>query len=165
MVKIELHGKIHSLPKQAKLLIGAFLITLSFGYYTGLRFVGENTNNTTQGIEEQYLGNEGNVDAEEMKFKKSEKEIITMVHNHVVGMAMIFLVLGAILLTTSVPPILKKILIIEPFLSVILTFGGIWLMWSGVLWMKYIIIVSGAMLTLTYTISVLLILMQLLKKN
>lgn len=162
---IALHGKIHQLPKTAKLLITAFLITLSFGYYAGLRFVSENTNNTTQGIEEQYLGNEDGEGVEEMKFKKSEKEIITMVHNHVVGMSMLFLALGAILLITSIPPILKKILIVEPFLSVILTFGGIWLMWSGLLWMKHIIIFSGILLTLTYTTSVILILMQLLKRT
>jgi hypothetical protein len=160
-----LHGKIHDLPKQAKMLIGAFIITLSFGYYTGLRFVTENTGNTTQGIEEQYLGNETDEDATEMKFKKSEKEIITMVHNHVVGMSMIFLALGGILLITSINPRLKKMLIIEPFISIVLTFGGIWLMWSGVLWFKYIIIVSGILLTLSFTLSTLLILFQLVKKQ
>ena len=162
---MELHGIIHTFSKQAKLLIGAFLITLSFGYFTGLRFVSENTHNTTQGIEEQYLGNEFDEDAEEMKFKKSEKEIITTVHNHVVSMSIIFLLLGSIMLTTSIHPTLKKILIIEPFLSVILTFGGIWLMWSGVLWFKYVIIISGMMLTLTYTTSVVLLLSELLKKR
>ena len=162
---MELHGKIHELPKAAKLLVGFFILTLSFGYYTGLRFVGENTGNTTQGIEEHYMGNEANEDAIEMKFKKSEKEIISIVHDHVIGMAVIFLVLGAILLMTSLPPKLKKFLIVEPFISIILTFGGIWLMWSGVLWLKYVIIFSGVLLTLTYTTSVILILQQLFKKK
>lgn len=160
-----LHGKIHSLPGQAKALIGAFIITLSFGYYTGLRFVMENTSNTTKGIEEQYLGNESDENAEEMKFKKSEKEIITMVHNHVVGMSMIFLALGSIMLITSINKKIKKILIIEPFLSIIFTFGGIWLMWSGVLWMKYIVMLSGILLTLSYTFSVILIGSQLFSKK
>jgi hypothetical protein len=158
---MELHGKIHVLPKQAKLLIGAFIIVLSFGYYTGLRFVGENTGNTTQGIEEHYLGNEDIEDAEVMKFKKSEKEIIQMVHNHVISMAIIFLLLGGILLITSINPLFKKVLIVEPFISIILTFGGIWLMWSGVLWLKYVVVISGVMLTLTFTTSVVLILLQL----
>ena len=162
---MELHGKIHELPKSAKLLVGFFILTLSFGYYTGLRFVNENTNNTTQGIEEHYLGNESDEDAAEMKFKKSEKEIITTVHNHVVSMSLIFLALGVILLLTSIPKRLKKILIVEPFISIILTFGGIWLMWSGVLWFKYVIIFSGILLTLSYTTSTILILLQLFKKN
>jgi hypothetical protein len=162
---MELDGKLHILPKQAKLLIAAFLFTLSFGYYTGLRFVNENTNNTTQGIEEQYLGNEDNEAAAEMKFKKSEKEIITTVHNHVISMSIIFLLLGSILLITSIHPLIKKFLIIEPFISIVLTFGGIWLMWSGILWFKYIIIFSGCLLTATFTTSVVLILWQLLQKN
>jgi len=162
---LELHGKIHQLPKPAKLLVGFFIVTLSFGFYTGLRFVNENTNNTTQGIEEHYLGNEDDEDAEIMRFKKSEKEIITTVHNHVVSMSLIFLALGSILLITSLNPILKKVLMIEPFVSVVLTFGGIWLMWSGVLWFKYIIICSGILMTITYSVSAALILFQLIKKS
>ena len=162
---MELHGKIHELPKLAKYLLGFFIITLSFGYFVGLRFVQENTNYTTQGIEEQYNGNEKDENAEVMKFKKSEKEIISMVHNHVISMSVIFLLLGAILLLTSLPQKFKKILIIEPFISIILTFGGIWLMWSGVLWFKYVVIASGILLTLTFTTSILLILMQLFKRT
>jgi len=161
---LELHGKIHEFPKQAKLLIGAFIITLSFGYYTGLRFVNENTSNTTQGIEEHYMGNEADENADVMKFKKTEKEIITTVHNHVVSMSLIFLALGGILLISSINPMLKKFLMIEPFVSIILTFGGIWLMWSGVLWFKYVIICSGILLTLTFTTSAVLIISQLFKK-
>lgn len=165
MYKLEIHGIIHQLPKPAKLLVGFFVITLSFGYFTGLRFVNENTGNTTRGIEEHYLGNEADEDADIMRFKKSEKEIITTVHNHVTSMSLIFLALGSILLITSVHPMLKKFLIVEPFISILLTFGGIWLMWSGVLWLKYIIVCSGILLTLTFTTSVVLILWQLFKKN
>lgn len=162
---MELYGKIHQLPKPAKLLVGFFIITLSFGYFTGLRFVNESTNATVNGVEEHYLGNEHDEDAEIMKFKKAEKEIITTVHNHVISMSLIFLVLGVILLLTSIPKGLKKFLMVEPFISILLTFGGIWLLWSGVIWFKYIIIFSGILLTLTFTTSVVLILLQLVKKS
>lgn len=162
---MELHGKIHQLPKSAKLLVVFFILTLSFGYFVGLRFVNENTNSTVDGIEEHYLGNETDEEAEVMKFKKAEKEIITTVHNHVTSMSLIFLTLGVILLLTSIPKGLKKFLIVEPFISILLTFGGIWLLWSGVLWFKYVIIFSGTLLTLTFTTSVMLILLQLFKKN
>jgi hypothetical protein len=162
---LELHGKIHQLPKPAKLLVGFFILTLSFGYFTGLRFVNENTGNTTKGIEEHYLGNEADEEADIMRFKKSEKEIITTVHNHVTSMSLIFLAIGSILLITSVNRKLKKFLILEPFVSIILTFGGIWLMWAGVLWFKYIIICSGILLTITFTTSAILIITQLFKKN
>ncbi len=162
---MQLHGKIQELPKPAKLLVGFFILTLSFGFYTGLFFVNENTESTVSGVEEHYLGNEADEDALEMKFKKAEKEIITTVHNHVTSMSIIFLLLGSILLLTSIPKGLKKFLIIEPFISILLTFGGIWVLWSGVLWFKYIIMFSGMLLTLTFTTSVVLILIQLFKKN
>lgn len=161
---MELHGKIHQLPNPAKLLVGFFIITLSFGYYTGLLFVQENTNNTAAGVEEHYLGNEADEDADVMKFKKAKKEIITTIHNHVISMSLIFLALGGLLLITSIPAKLKKFLIVEPFISILLTFGGIWIMWSGVLWFKYVVMFSGTLLTLTYTIAAFLIFIQLFKK-
>lgn len=162
---MKLEGLIHNLPIQAKLLITCFLLTLSFGFYTGLLFVNENTHSTFSGIEEQYLGNENDENAVEMKFKKPLKEIVTMVHNHVLSMSIIFFVIGVILLTTSLPSCLKKILIVEPFISLLLTFGGIWVMWSGIIWFKYVIMISGILMTLTFTTSVVLILSQLYKKN
>ncbi|MCB0402700.1 MAG: hypothetical protein KDD41_11490 [Flavobacteriales bacterium] len=162
---MELHGKIHRLPGLAKLLIGCFVITLSFGYFTGLLFIRENTQMTVQGVEEHYLGNEQDEDAEIMKFRKSDKEIITTIHNHVISMSLIFLALGAILLTTSLNSKLKKVLIVEPFVSILLTFGGIWLLWEGVLWFKYIVMISGMALTVTFALSVLLILVQLFKRS
>jgi hypothetical protein len=161
---MELHGIIHQLPKQAKILIACFVVSLSFGFFTGLLFINENTNSTFNGIEEQYLGNEANEDALEMKFKKPLKEIITMVHNHVLSMSVIFFLTGGLLLLTSIPMLLKKVLIIEPFISLLLTFGGIWIMWSGVLWFKYVIMISGILMTLSFAISVIIILSQLLKK-
>lgn len=157
--------KLHQLPKLAKFIIGFFLLTLSFGYYTGLRFVNENTNNSIKGIEEHYLGNEENENAKEMKFKKSEKEIVTTIHNHVISMSIIFLVISGLLFFTDTKLWLKKILCIEPFISILLTFGGIWLLWSGVVWFKYIIIISGTLLTLSYTASVIVLYLQLFKSK
>jgi len=162
---MELNGLIHQLPKNAKILIACFVVALSFGFYTGLLFVNENTNSTFQGIEEQYLGNEADEEALEMKFKTPKKKIITMVHNHVLSMSVIFFLIGGLLLLTSISPLLKKILIVEPFLSLLLTFGGIWVMWSGVIWFKYVVMISGMLMTLTYTASVIIILLQLSRKQ
>jgi len=162
---IDLNGKIYLLPKLAKLLLACFVVTLSFGFYTGLLFVNENTSTTANGIEAHYLGNENDENAKEMQFKQSKKEIITTIHNHVISFSMIFLALGTIILLTSLPKFLKKLLIIEPFISIIFTFGGIWLMWAGVLWFKYIVMISGVLITLTFSLSVVFILQQLLKKR
>ena len=89
---MKLNGLIYTLPKELKLLIGTFIIVLSIGFYTGLLFVGETSSANPNGIEEQYLGNETD-DGEEaivMKFKKSEKEMLTLVHSHLLSMSIIF---------------------------------------------------------------------------
>lgn len=158
---MQLNGLIYSFPKEIKLLIGAFVIVLSVGFYTGLLFVSETSSTNPNGIEEQYLGNENDESATVMKFKKSEKEMLTLVHNHILSMSLIFLLVGLILSTTELNTKLKTLLLVEPFISVLLTFGGLYFLWLEIFWMKYIVMLSGFLMTLTYTISILIILKQL----
>jgi len=162
---MQLNGLLYTFPKEIKLLIGAFVIVLSIGFYTGLLFVGETSSANPNGIEEQYLGNEADEDATVMKFRKSEKEMLTLVHNHVLSMSLIFFLLGLILSTTKLNKKLKLFLIIEPFFSVVFTFGGIYLLWKNILWMKYIVMFSGTLMVLTFALSVFIILKQLLFKK
>ncbi|TGV04554.1 hypothetical protein [Flavivirga rizhaonensis] len=162
---MQLNGLIFSLPKEIKLLIGAFIIILSVGFYTGLLFVGETSSANPNGIEEQYLGNEDDENAEVMRFKKSDQEMLTLVHNHILSMSIIFFLVGLIVSITKLNKKLKSFLIVEPFISVILTFGGLYMLWTGVLWMKYVVMFSGILMTLTFTVSVLVILKQLLLKK
>ena len=159
---MEFNGLITSFPRELKLFIGAFVIVLSVGFYTGLLFIGETSTINPSGIEEQYLGNEADEEAVVMKFKKSKKQMLTLVHNHVLSMSIIFFLLGLILLVTKLNIRLKLFLMIEPFLSVVLTFGGLYLMWTGLLWMKYIVIISGTLMVLSYTLSIFIIFKQLI---
>ena len=159
------NGLLNTFPSEIKLFIGAFVVILSIGFYSGLLFVNETTESNPGGIEESYLGNEQDEDAEVMKFKKSKREMLTTVHTHILSMSFIFFLLGALVWITKLPKKLKLFLTVEPFLSVILTFGGIYMLWSGMLWMKYVVMVSGMLMTLTFTISVLVVLLQLFKKQ
>ena len=145
-----------------KLLI-AFVITLSFGYGTGMYYLTLTSGVNTQNIEENYLGNEADEAALEMKFKKPEKEVVSIIHSHVISFSLIFLSIGGLFLLTSFSTRLKSFLVIEPFVSIILTFGGIWLMWKGISWMKYVIIISGTLMNLTYLIMAGLILVALIR--
>jgi len=159
---MQVHGLIHTFPKEIKLVIFAFLVTLSVGFYGGLGFVNNTTSMQPAGVESHYLGNENDEEAEIMKFKKSKREILTIVHNHILSLSVIFFLLSLILSTTSINKKLKYFLMVEPFLSVLLTFGGIYLLWSGVLWFKYIIIFSGILMTFTFVLATFLIVYQLL---
>lgn len=161
-------------------------MTLSFGYFTGVLFIKHTTEFSAQGIEESYNGNEQVVELEEdweedewsddweeeqdeavesLKFKRSEREIISTIHSHVIIFALIFLAMGTILSLTSIPMGVKKFLMIEPFVSIVLTFGGIWLLWKDITWMKYVVMISGMLMTTVFTLSALVICWQLVKKK
>ncbi len=159
---MQIHGLLHQFPREIKSVIFIFVIVLSVGFYGGLGFVNTTTSMEVSGIESHYLGNEDVEDAEIMQFKKSEREILTIVHNHILSMSVIFFLLSLILATTSMNKKLKYFLMVEPFVSIILTFGGIYLLWSGILWFKYIIILSGILMTLSFVIATLYICYQIL---
>lgn len=159
------HGKIHSFPKEIKIAIASFLVLLSIGFYTGLLFVNETTQLEPTGIEQQYLGNETVENADVMLFKKSERELMTLVHNHILSLSVIFFILSLILSTTSINKKFKHFLMFEPFVSVLLTFGGIYVMWLGVTWFKYIVMISGMLMTFSFAAATLIILSQLFIKK
>jgi hypothetical protein len=148
---------IGTFPKYVRQFIFFFTLALSFGYFSGFKFLMGNTDLSSSGIEEHYNGNENDEEAQKMIFKKTENEILTTIHGHAVSFSLIFLALGSIVLTLPIKRKLKRFLLIEPFVSIILTFGGIWLLWKEIIWFKYVIMLSGTMLTLTFLISVTLI--------
>ena len=162
---MQIQGLIHTFPKHIKLFIAAFVIVLSIGYTTGLLFVSHTNSINPNGMEENYLGNEKDDNAEIMKFKKSEREMIATLHTHILSLSFIFFFLGGLLALTSLPRKLKSFLMIEPFLSILLTFGGIYLMWKGILWMKYVVMISGIVMTIVFIIGAGSILFQLMKKE
>jgi uncharacterized membrane protein len=80
-------------------------------------------------------------------------------------MSIIFFLVGLILSTTALNKKLKLFLMIEPHVSVLLTFGGLYLLWKGMSLMTYVVMFSGILMTLSYTLSVLIILAQLFKNK
>jgi hypothetical protein len=160
---MQVHGIIHTFPREIKTLIVVFLVMLTIGFFTGLAFINDTTQMQPEGIEMQYLGNEVDENVTVMKFKKSEREMLTLVHNHILSLSLIFFVLALILSTTSINKKLKHFLMLEPLFSVLFTFGGIYLMWTGITWFKYIVMISGTLMTLSFGLAVIIILMQILK--
>jgi len=150
---MQFQRSISQFSKEIRILITAFVITLNIGFFTGLNFVNETSTFQPGGIETNYLGNEDNENAEIMQFKKSKKDILTVVHNHILSMSIIFLLLGVLLSFTSINKKLMKVLILEPFISIVLTFGGIYILWTGILWFKYVIMISGIALTISFLFS------------
>ncbi|MFT6337899.1 MAG: hypothetical protein ACI86M_002266 [Saprospiraceae bacterium] len=145
------------LPIQLKILVGVFLVVLSVGYFSGLAFV-ENTSGASQsGIVENYNGNEENEEALEMKFKKSDHEMLNIIHTHILSMSIIFFILGGLVYGADINSKLKSFLMIEPLISVLVTFGGIYMIWMGMEWMSYIVMLSGCLMTFSFMGSILVI--------
>lgn len=156
------HGWITRMPRDVRIFCAVFVVVLSIGFYTGLLFVTQTDSLTPAGVEENYLGNEEDLEAAVMKFKKSPREMLTIVHTHVLSMSFIFFLLGVFVWGTTLSNGLKLFLTVEPFVSILLTFGGIYLMWLGWTGIKYIVILSGIAMTLTYAVASTIVLYQLL---
>lgn len=158
---MQLQGRIHNFPRYVKLFISAFVIVLSVGYFTGLNFVRETDSFSPSGLEENYLGNEEIEDVAIMKFKKGEREMLTILHTHILSISFIFFLLGGLVAITSLAPKLKTFLMVEPFVSILFTFGGIYFMWKGALWMKWLVMISGILMTVVYVVAAGAVLVQL----
>nr|WP_298997664.1 hypothetical protein [uncultured Allomuricauda sp.] len=153
-----LQGSIQNFPKEIRILILVYLVVTSIGFVSALQFVNTTTEGgQSKGIEENYLGNEDDLEAVELKFAKSEKQILNIVHAHMLSMGMLFLILALLVATTPLKGVIRKLLLFEPLISVLLTFGGIYFLWKGMLWMKYVIMISGIAMTLSYVVSVLVV--------
>lgn len=161
---MDFSGKILIFSRELKLITAFFVILLSIGFLSALRFVSVTTEASPKGISENYLGNEDDLEAEEMKFEKSEKQMLSILHTHILSMATIFFLLSLLLSTTPIRGAFRKILLLEPMVSVLLTFGGIYLLWSGLPWAVYLVLVSGFFMTFSFALSVAIILFYLFKK-
>ncbi len=100
---MELHGLLQTFPKYVKLFIASFVVVLSIGYSTGLLFVRQTQSVSPDGIEQNYLGNEDIENVKVMKFEKGAREMLTIIHTHILSMSFIFFFLGGLLAMTSIP--------------------------------------------------------------
>jgi hypothetical protein len=146
-------------------MIFFFVLSMTVGYFTGFNFIYDTTKLEPKGIEENYNGNEEDEEAETMMFKKPEKEILTTIHTHILSFTLIFIAMGTTLLAVQMPQKIKSILLLEPFISIIVTFGGIWFLWKGIIWMKYFVMISGMLITLSFVLMVFFIFKATLTKS
>ncbi|MFA6233099.1 MAG: hypothetical protein WC824_02770 [Bacteroidota bacterium] len=126
---------LRNFPPVLRRLLAAFLITASIGFSLGVFFVDHTTDADPVGIAERFRGSESmgvDLDAlpadREIQYEKSPSEMLNVTHTHVLALSMLFLAVGGIFsFASGISPRIKSILIIEPFVSLILTFGGMWL--------------------------------------
>ena len=100
------------------------------GYTTGLVFIHHTTGMTPPGVAEQYRGSDSTAVSEAaMKFPKSYPEMLNITHTHLLSMAAIFIVSGLALALCERPGSRwRKILVVEPFVALLISFSSMWLM-------------------------------------
>lgn len=132
------------------------------GYTVGLVFVWQTTRMTPQGAVDRYRGVDPELTEGAMQFPKSLAEMLGTTHNHVLGMAALFAVTGLGVALCSWPgERLRRLLIIEPFVAILVSFSSMWLMRfvdPRFAWLMY---VSGTLMALTFYAHCALILLDL----
>ncbi|MEM1340451.1 MAG: hypothetical protein AAF717_19525 [Bacteroidota bacterium] len=162
---MQLKGKLLETSRETRSLIVLYLVITSIGFLSALQFVDRTTSGTPKGIQENYLGNEEDLQATELKFAMSERQILNIIHAHMLSIGMLFFILALLVATTPLGGILRKLLLFEPLVSVFLTFGGIYWLWKGILWMRYVVMLSGILMTLSYILSIVVLGYWLFKRN
>ena len=157
-------GQLRDLPKVLKLAVASFLLVLVFGYGSSFILLSDTTSFTPTGISENYLGNEDSEEEGPLKFRKSKYEMLSTVHTHAFSLAVLFLIMSLLIYMTNINKRLKSFLMIEPLLSIILTFGSLVLLWLGWPIFQYVAYASGALMHLSFALMVVIVAHELTQK-
>ena len=147
-----LSKKLYQFPAKAKLLCFITILNLTIGISVGLYYVYYTTQISTDGTTEHYRGSTIDNDFSiPEKYPKPLSELLNTTHTHILSMTFIFVIIGSVFYFNSIlTGFIKTFLIIEPFISILITFGGIWLVRYIHPAFSYLIIVSGILMYISF---------------
>ena len=158
-----MENKLNQLSKGLKFLTLAYLIVLGVGVTTGLIYIAATTSMTPSGTIEQYMGND---DEWEPKQPKEFIDLVSQAHQHIVMFSFIFLSIGFIFNKNSIiKGRLKLFLMTEPFISIVVTFGGFFILRYLTPKFVYAIILSSTLMYVCFYIMMITSIYDLIKKN
>ncbi|MCW8848451.1 MAG: hypothetical protein OQJ81_00625 [Melioribacteraceae bacterium] len=159
---------LYQLNRELKSFLTIFLLVLSIGVLFGLVFLFHTTSfdkdvtserliEAEQVLEEDFGINESKA--------KSTGELLMTTHNHILGFAFIFFLTGGIFYFNSLINIFwKTILITEPLISTVVSFGSLWLVrFYGNGWI-YLTILSAILMYSAFFIMVVISIYDLNRK-
>ena len=155
------------LEQSIKCFLIAFLITISAGNCTGLGYIYYSTNIAADSISERYAGSVVEEDYEiPENFPKSIENMIQTTHEHVNSFAIISFMIGMIFYFNSIiNGKLKAFLMIEPFLSTIITFLSLWLIRFINTSFAYLVILSSTLMYLCWFVMIVIAMYELILKK
>ena len=154
---------LQTLDKNLKKILIYYLITLGVGFSLGVLYIYLNSEFSSSGMIEQYLGNN---DDWEPKLPKTLQDLVSHTHEHITMFSIIFLSLGLIFLYNStINGFWKRFLMIEPFLSIIITFGGFFIIRYVTTTFSYIVIISSLLMYICFYVMLFVSLYELIVLN
>ena len=155
--------KLYRFDKPLKRFLTFFLITLTCGMIVGFVYLNQTTNLSSNGTINRISGSqeEAGFDIPDY-YPKPISELLITTHNHIIGFALIFFVLGGLFyFSTILNGFWKNFIMIEPLVSVLVTFGSIWGLRFISTDFVYITIISSTLIYTSYFIMVSIILYEL----
>ncbi|MGK9367631.1 hypothetical protein ACSSWA_01880 [Melioribacter sp. Ez-97] len=121
--------KLKKLDKTLKLFLAAYLIALTAGVSIGVLFVRHTTHMSTEGVVERFAGSQSDDEFDiQEAYPKPISELIITTHNHILGLSFVFFTVGLIFYFNSlIDGKWKVLLMTEPLISLLISFGSIWL--------------------------------------
>jgi len=151
---------INYLNKNLKKLLIYYLFTIGIGFSLGVLYVYLNSEFSNTGMVDKYVGNN---DEWEPKLPKTLKDLVSHTHEHITMFSIIFLSLGLIFSYNSViKGFWKSFLILEPFISIIITFGGFFIIRYITTTFSYVIMISSLLMYICFYIMLFVCLYELI---
>jgi len=155
-----MESKLYQLNKNLKALYISFLIVLSIGVAMGMTYIYLTTSMTLDGTEVRYAGDnlpqnfDPDIDVLENP-PKSVLELVSHAHSHIISFSFIFLLTAFIFEKNSIiKGRWKRFLMIEAFASILITFGGFFLIRFLDRSFSYLVIASSSIMYLSFYVMV-----------
>lgn len=119
---------LYQLDPILKKFLFLFIVVLTIGTTIGLVYVRSTTHLSTEGTVHRFAGSE-QVDEFDIPehYPKPISDMLMTTHNHIISFSLIFLAMGLLFYFNSIiTGTWKLLLMIEPLISTLLTFGSIW---------------------------------------
>tara|TARA_Y100000590_G_scaffold331461_1_gene376620 strand:- start:1913 stop:2404 length:492 start_codon:yes stop_codon:yes gene_type:complete len=153
------------LEQNIKHFITMFLIAITCGILTGLSYIYYTTNIAADSITERYAGSDVEDYEIPENFPKSLENMIQTTHEHVNSFSIITFILGLIFYFNSIiNGKWKAFIMIEPFLSTLITFLSLWMIRYIDTSFAYLVIASSGLMYICWFIMISISMYELLKK-
>ncbi|MBM4172274.1 MAG: hypothetical protein FJ214_10435 [Ignavibacteria bacterium] len=160
--------KLNQLDSSLKKFIAVYIIVIIIGLTIGLIYLSQTTSITPKGTIERFSGSEINESEFEIvdSYPKPISEMLITTHNHILGLSFIFFSIGILFyFNTIIKGFWKIFLMIDPLVSLLITFGSIWLVRYIDTQFIYITFLSSIVMYLSFYIMSFVIIFDLILKK